>query len=373
MNNQRGDVPRVRYAVVGLGYVAQAAVLPAFAHAQENSELAALISDDPEKLRTLGQKYKVARTCSYVEYDEILRSGAVDAVYIALPNSLHCEYTLRAANAGVHVLCEKPLAVTERECQEMIDAAAARKVKLMTAYRLHFDEANLDAVQFVRSGKLGKPRLFNSVFTMQVKRGDIRLREDMGEGTLYDLGVYCINAARYLFRSEPQDVSACTIRNTGSRFHEVDEMTAAVMRFPEGQLASFIVSFGAAENSWYEVVGTKGNLLLRNAYEYAKKREQYVETNGKTSRRSYPIRDQFAPEILYFSDCILNNKRPETSGEEGLIDVKIIRALYRAAEVGHAVRPNPPEKEDRPSPRLKITRPKVKEPELVHASPPSEE
>src|SRR5207302_10698411 len=137
------DSGRVRYAVVGLGHIAQIAVLPSFRHAIENSELRALISSDPTKLRKLARKYGVSRTCTYEQYDEFLQSGEVDAVYIALPNHLHCEYAVRAAEAGVHVLCEKPMAVTEEECQKMITAAASSDVRLMIAYRLHFEAANL--------------------------------------------------------------------------------------------------------------------------------------------------------------------------------------------------------------------------------------
>ena len=150
------------------------AVLPAFGHA-ENSELTALISDDPEKLEKLGRRYKVKGRYSYDQFDECLRSGVVDAVYIALPNHLHREYTERAARAGVHVLCEKPMAVTEEDCLAMIRAAEENGVKLMVAYRLHFEEANLKAIELVQGGRLGEPRLFDSVFTMQVKPGDIRL------------------------------------------------------------------------------------------------------------------------------------------------------------------------------------------------------
>ena len=181
---------KVRYAVVGLGHIAQVAVLPAFAHA-ENSELTALVSDDPEKLEKLGRKYKVTRRYSYEQFEECLGSGAVDAVYIALPNHLHREYTERAARGGVHVLCEKPLAVTEEDCLSMIRVAEENRVKLMVAYRLHFEEANLKAIDLVQSGKLGDPRLFDSVFTMTVKDGDIRLNpRELGGGTLYDIGVY---------------------------------------------------------------------------------------------------------------------------------------------------------------------------------------
>ena len=189
---------KVRYAVVGLGHIAQVAVLPAFSHA-ENSELAALVSNDREKLAKLGRKYRVRDRFSYSQFDDCLRSGLVDAVYIALPNHLHREYSERAARAGVHVLCEKPMAVTEEDCRSMIGATEENGVKLMVAYRLHFEQANLRAIELVQSGKLGDPRLFDSVFTMQVKQGDIRLNpRELGGGTLYDIGIYCINAVRNL-------------------------------------------------------------------------------------------------------------------------------------------------------------------------------
>lgn len=125
---------RVRYAVIGQGYISQIAVLPAFVHATKNSELVALISDDPVKLKKLAKTYHVTTTGTYDDYDALLASGEVDAVYIALPNHLHCEYTIRAAQAGVHVLCEKPMAVTEQECKQMIQACKKAKVKLMIAH-----------------------------------------------------------------------------------------------------------------------------------------------------------------------------------------------------------------------------------------------
>src|ERR1051326_3923280 len=157
---------RIRYAVVGLGYIAQAEVLPSCAHARENSELTALVSGDPAKLKTLGRKYGVARLFSYERYDDCLKSGEVDAVYIALPNDMHAEYAVRAARAGAHVLCEKPMAVDERECEEMIRAAEEADVRLMIAYRLHFEKGNMEAVRLARSGRLGDLRLMDSMFTM---------------------------------------------------------------------------------------------------------------------------------------------------------------------------------------------------------------
>lgn len=361
---------KVRYAVVGLGYIAQAAVLPAFAHAAENSQLAALVSSDPVKLKELAKKYKVDRTYSYEAYDDCLQSGMVDAVYIALPNNMHRTYAVRAAGARVHVLCEKPMALTKEDCIDMIKAADEHDVKLMIAYRLHFDEANLKAVEIVQSAQLGEPRIFNSFFTMQVEEGNIRLDKKLGGGTLYDIGVYCINAARYLFQDEPIEVFALSANNGEKRFKEVDEMTTGILRFPAERLATFTTSFGAADLSVYQVIGTKGNLLVDRAYSYTEERKHAVTVNGKTERLSFPKRDQFAAELLYFSDCILNGEDPEPSGIEGLNDVQIIQALYRSAESGKPVELDIPDRQRRPTIEQSIKRPPVTKPRLVREKGP---
>jgi glucose-fructose oxidoreductase len=364
---------KVRYAVVGLGHIAQVAVLPAFAHA-ENSELAALVSDDPEKLEKLGRRYKVKTRFSYDRYDECLRSGDIDAVYIALPNHLHCSFTERAARAGVHVLCEKPMAVTEEDCLSMIRVAEENKIKLMVAYRLHFEEANLKAIDLVQGGKLGDPRLFDSVFTMQVKEGDIRLSpRELGGGTLYDIGIYCINAVRNIYGAEPMEVVAFSSNNGDSRFSQCEEMTSAILRFPgRERLASFTCSFGAADVSSYRVVGTNGDLVMEPAYEYAGELVQRVTINEKSRERKFPKRDQFAPELVAFSECILTGSAPEPDGWEGLADVRVIRALYRSADTGQPVTLEPFVKEERPSLEQLITRPGVREPSLVNTEAPSE-
>ncbi|HKB69262.1 MAG TPA: Gfo/Idh/MocA family oxidoreductase [Thermoanaerobaculia bacterium] len=361
---------KVRYAVVGLGYIAQAAVLPAFEHAA-NSELAALVSDDPEKLKKLGRKYSVEHRRSYADYDALLASGEIDAVYIALPNSMHREYAVRAAQAGVHVLCEKPMAVTEGECRDMIRAAAQANVRLMVAYRLHFDAANLAAVNAVESGTIGEPRIFDSVFTMQVRdEGNIRLKRGMGGGTLYDIGIYCINAARYLFRSEPEEVAAFSGSSDDPRFSEVDEMTSAMLRFPGARLAGFSCSFGAADSGAYDLVGTEGRLRLDPAYEYAAQMTLTTAARGKTSRRTFAKRDQFGPELVYFSDCVRGERDPEPDGREGLADVRVIRALYESARTKKPMRLDAFEKDTRPEPDQEIRRKGIREPKFVHAEPP---
>jgi len=369
-NTPSARAGKVRYAVAGLGYIAQIAVLPGFAHAQ-NSELVALISDDPVKLKKLGKQYSVAQTFSYDEYDECLNSGLIDAVYIALPNHLHRAYTVRAARAGVHVLCEKPMAITERDCAAMIHAAQKHGVKLMVAYRLHFEKANMLAVEIAHSGKLGELRIFNSVFTLQVKEGDIRLQKDFGGGTLYDIGIYCINAARYLFRAEPIEVTAFCANNGEARFFEVDEMTSAILRFPDERLANFTCSFGAADVSSYRVVGTKGDLRVSSAYEYAEEIKHCLTAKGKTQERVFPQRDQFGAELYYFSECIQKNQNPEPSGREGLADIRVISALYRSARTGKPVKLSEFQRKRRPGLAQEIRRPAVQKPRLVNAAPPS--
>jgi glucose-fructose oxidoreductase len=365
---KRQKARKVGYAVVGLGHFAQDAILPAFKNAKKNSRLVALVSGDPKKHRVLGKRHDVP-VYGYEQLEECLALPEVDAVYIALPNSLHAEYAVRAARAGAHVLCEKPLALDESQCLDMIRAAEDSDVKLMTAYRLHFESTNLAAMEAVRKGKIGEPRLFSSSFSFQIEAPNIRVEADKGGGVLWDIGVYCVNAARYLFRAEPEEVFAFKARGQDARFAETEEAVSAVLRFPDDRLASFNVSFGTAATGTYQLVGTKGSLRLENAYDYKGKMTLELETKGK-KKRTLPARDQIGPEISYFSDCILHGNEVEPSGWEGLADVRIIRALYQSAETGRAVRLEPFEKRQRPTGEQEQRRPPTHPPEPVNASPP---
>ncbi len=367
---RRNGRAHVRYAVIGQGYISQIAVLPAFAHAGRNSELTALVSDDRRKLRELGRRYDVEMLSDYRNADDLFASGAVDAVYIALPNSMHAEWTIRAAQAGLHVLCEKPMAVSARECRAMIDVCRHHRVKLMIAYRLHFERANLAAAELVRSGKLGTPRFFDSQFSMQVKPGNIRLKDDLGGGPLYDIGIYCINAARSAFAAEPTHVWALETTTNDRRFDEVPEIVSAVMRFPDTRVATFTCSFNAGDRSAYEVVGTKGSVRVDPAYEFAEGLAMEVKIGERTQKREFARRDQFAPELLYFSDCVLEGREPEPSGEEGLADVRVIEALRQSMKTGRIVKTGAKPRSRRPTLDQEIQRPPIRKPRLVHAQQP---
>jgi predicted dehydrogenase len=361
----------VRYAVVGLGNIAQLAVLPAFAHAKENSQLVALVSSDKEKLGALAKKYDVAHTGSYDELESVLQASKAQAIYIALPNTMHRRMTERAAAVGMHVLCEKPMATSVEDCEAMIAATSASHVRLMIAYRLHFEEANLDAIDRIQKGDIGEPRIFTSVFTQQVREGDIRTQRRLGGGALFDMGIYCVNAARYLLRDEPVEVLASEIRDTAPRFQGVDESTTAVLSFGGGRIAQLTASQGAASTSEFRIVGTKGDIRLDPAYEFAGKLRSFVTVDESTREHTYSKRDQFAPELLHFSACILEGKDPEPSGEEGLCDVRVLVAIQTAARTGQRVRLAPFERRSRPDVSLRMKRPPVGKISPIHAPSPS--
>ena len=361
----------VRYAVVGLGHIAQTAVLPAFAHARRSSALCALISDDPAKLRKLGARYRVDHLAPYARYEDALRESRADAVYIALPNTMHREYTERAARMGVHVLCEKPLAANAGDCEAMIRSASEHGIQLMTAYRLHFDPANLQAAKLASSGKLGELRAFSSTFTMQVKPGNSRLDAELGGGPLLDIGIYCINAARMLFGAEPIEVLAANATSEDERFAEVSEMVSAVLRFPGHRLATFTCSFGAADSSAYDLIGRRGRLRLDPAYEHSESLVLHTQIGARRARTAFPRQDQFARELLHFSECVREGRDPQPSGVEGWVDVAIIEAIREAARSGASVELELPAPAQRPAPSQRMQTPPPRHAATVHVESPS--
>jgi len=358
-NTSARSSQRLRFAVIGLGHIAQAAVLPAFRHARRHVELAALVSGTRAKLKTLGKRYGVERLASYAEADKLFDSGAIDAVYVATPNTEHTEWVIRAAEAGLHVLCEKPLATSVEDCERMIDACERNGVQLMTAYRLHFERCNLEVADLVRRKRIGAARFFDSQFSMQVKAGNIRTDRELGGGPEWDIGIYCQNAARYVFQDEPTQVWATTTNSGDARFKEIPETVHVILKFPQERIANFICSFGAADRSRYEVVGTKGSIVVDPAYEYAEGLGYELTIGEKKQKKKFSKSDQFAPELVYFAQCVRQKRAPEPSGKEGLIDVAIIEAIHESISSGQWVELVSPTRKQRPTLRQEIRRPAV--------------
>jgi glucose-fructose oxidoreductase len=241
----------------------------------------------------------------------------------------------------------------------------------MTAYRLHFEPANLNAIELVRSGKLGEPRYFSSTFSYQITDPDnIRLQQERGGGAIFDIGTYCINAARYLFDDEPQEVFAMSANSGDARFKEVDETTSVLLRFPKNRLATFTVSFGAGTSGRYELVGTKGSVVLDPAYEYSSALEQTVTINDKAKEKKYPRTDQFGGEIEAFSQWVLDRRDPEPSAVEGIADLRVIEAILRSIRTGRTIKLTPFKKTERPDGTQEKRKPAVKEPDVVNVDSP---
>jgi len=263
------------------------------------------------------------------------------------------------------------MATTAPECQAMIDVCRHNDVRLMIAYRLHFEEANLRAIDVVRRGQLGDARLFSSWLTQQVRAGDIRARDDVGGGALLDLGVYPVNAARYLFDQEPIEAFAYADVGGDARFPSVDHTVMALLRFPNGRMASFGISQAAAGISSYRLVGTRGDLRVEGAYDYVGERRHFLTIEEQTKKRRFKPADQFAPQLIYFARCIREGIEPEPSGYEGMSDVRVLAALMESAKVGVAVPLEPWERRTGPDPSQLIKRPPVRrKPQTVHAPSP---
>jgi predicted dehydrogenase len=268
-------------------------------------------------------------------------------------------------------LCEKPLAYSVGDARAIVAACEKLKVRLMTAYRLHFEEGNLAAVEVAHSGKIGEARLFMSVHTMQVEPGNIRVDLSLGGGPLEDIGIYCLNAARYIFKAEPEEVTAFAIRGKDRRFKEVPEAVSATLRFPKDRLATFLCGFGETKVSEYQVIGTEGVLKMDPAFTWNGDIEQTVSHKDKSKAKTFKHRDQIAAEIVYFSDCVRQNKEPEPSGWEGLLDVRIIDSLRKSYREHRTIKLRPLAKKQRPHRGQSIKIKPAKKPAPVKAPSPS--
>jgi len=328
---------QIGYAVVGIGDLTQHGVLPAFTRAGENSRLVALVAGDRAQAQAIAQQVRAAAYHTD-EFRQCLQREDVNAVYLALPNSLHCDYAVEAARAGVHVVCEKPMAIMADECRRMIRTAQTNRVKLMIAYRLQFHPAHAKALELVRGGTIGTPKTISADFITRIEDADDpRLQRRLGGGSMYDLGVTCINAARALFGTEPAQVMAMTARTSRRYGGDVDEGTVALIRFPDERLVHLHTSFGEEPTAALRIFGEDGWIQLDNAYLHDLPVTLTLSRRGHRETLSFEPTDQFAAELSYFSNCVLQDRAPEPSGIEGLQDVRLVEAIYRSARDGRPV------------------------------------
>lgn len=309
---------------MGLGRIAVNSVLPAFARTR-GCELAAFVSGDARKRVRLARNFGVNVTVGYEEYPQLLKSGLVDAVYLALPNELHATYVLQALRAGVHVLCEKPLAGTLSEASQLARLARKRGVFLMTAYRLRFEPATLATERLIQRGQLGVPRYFSSTYSIPVPDpSDIRLQPHSG-GAVADVGVYCINAVRHLFNAEPIEVFAMRAPGAGPRLP-----TGVLLRFTEGRMAAFTVSFNTPYTGEYRVVCSRGILEMNPGYTYRDGLRRTITVGSKSTVKVFPVADQFRDELDAFANLVRSPRRAAGWAEEGVADLRVIDAIERS-------------------------------------------
>ena len=366
---ERVDGRKVRYAVVGAGWIAQEDFMPGVAKTG-NSVMTALVTGDARKGRELSEKYEIEHVCGYVGFDALLKSGKIDAIYLATPNTMHRDFTIRALAAGIHVLCEKPMAPTIDDCRAMIETGQKSGTKLMIAYRLHFEEATLEAIETVRSGKLGQPRIFSSIFTQQVESSNHRTEGDKWAGPLPDMGSYPTNGVRNLFGAEPIEAFGRTASaKSDGRFGEIPEMVSAWLRFPDERIAQFTISYGSEAVSEYRVSGTEGDLMMTPGFSWEEGQTMAVTVKGKKDEKTFDKVDHFAGETKYFSDCVLDNKEPEPDGEEGLCDVCVIKAIEKSIASGKVELVEQVGRSKRPTREQVQKLPASEPPELVDAKP----
>jgi predicted dehydrogenase len=343
---------RVRYGVVGAGWISQEAFMPAVPQTG-NSVLSAIVTGNADVAGKLAEFYGIEHVYDYDGYDEMLASDVVDAVYIALPNSLHADYAIRAAKAGKHALVEKPLAISVAECEAMIAAAEASGTLLMTAYRLHHEPGTVEVLEQIRKGAIGDPRLFTSTFSFQSPDSNHRLKGEHWGGPLQDIGVYCLNAARHVFGAEPVEATATKGHGDGDgRFREVEGSIAVTLRFPGERFAQFIVSFEAGDSDMYRVIGTTGDMVVEPAYRFQDTPGIRLRRGTETSVIEVPSIDHFGAQTAYFSDCILSGEQPESDGAEGLADVVILLAIEKAAKTGRPQAIDLPQRTRHPVPDM---------------------
>jgi predicted dehydrogenase len=329
---------KVGYCIIGLGRISMGHFMPAVLTSQ-NSRITGIVSGHRDKALKMAGQYGVPESSiySYENCDEMRNNPQIDAVYVALPNSMHAEYTIRSARAGKHVLCEKPMAASVADSKAMIQACRDANKKLMIAYRCQYEPTNLRAIQLIREGQLGTIEAIESANGFNIKPGEWRLdRKLAGGGPLMDMGIYSLNACRYLTGEEPVELHGySSVADHDGRFNEVEENLSWTMKFPSGIVASCNTTYGAKMEGFYKVHGAKGRIHAEPAFAYEGlhlmgQLDGASSGQGTAIDEPNPNRDpsQFKAEADHFSECVLENKTPKTPGEEGLRDMELLERIY---------------------------------------------
>lgn len=332
---QTREHQKIGYCIVGLGRISMQHFMPG-TKLSKQSRVTALVSGHRDKAEKMAAEYDVSPKSiySYADYDAIADNRDIDAVYIALPNSMHAEYTIRAAKAGKHVLCEKPMATTVADAEAMVAACREANKKLMIGYRCQYEPTNLRAIQLIRDGKLGKVEAIESANGFNIRPGEWRLSRTLGGGgPLMDVGIYSLNACRYLTGEEPSELKGySSVIDRDGRFDEVEEHLSWSMKFPSGVVASCNTTYGVNMPGFYRVHGTKGMLHVEPAFGYQGQHLTAKIQDLPPLDEPNPNRDpsQFPLEADHLAECIRGNKEPKTPGEEGLKDMKYMMAIYRS-------------------------------------------
>ena len=361
---------QVRYAIVGAGWISQAAFMPGVAQTG-NSVMTAIVTGDQQKATALGKRYGIERTYHYDAYRAALDSRGFDAIYLALPNDQHRQFAVPALEAGVHVLLEKPMACSEADCRAIEDAARASGAKLMIAYRLHFEPATMEAIRIEQSGQLGRVWLFSSVFSQPVAASNHRAKLGYWAGPVPDMGTYPINAVRNLFRAEPIEVTARGVRHPHLAYN-FDDTVSVTLRFPGERIGQFTVSYGLNPQNEYRICGDKGQLVLNPGFGFPGGLHHELTVGSSTSTRQFASLDQFAAETRYFSECILHDRDPEPDGEEGRLDVRVLEAVEQSLRTGRPVELAPYHRAKHPLADQVFEIPAQSPPPLVNAHAPQD-
>jgi predicted dehydrogenase len=325
---------KLGWALVGLGSLSANQIAPALLKCK-HSQLAAVVTGTPEKGVKWREKYGLAadKVYSYEDFDKIAGDPSVDVVYIVLPNSMHHEFTIRAAKAGKHVFCEKPMANTAAECREMIAACEEAKRLLGIAYRCQFELHHIEAIRLAREQVFGPLKHIDAGFGFAI--GDPkqwRLRKDLaGGGALMDVGVYAIQACRYLSGEEPVEVVALETKTDPVKFAEVDETIAWSMKFPSGMTANCVTTYAFNGRDDFAAFGTKGRFGMKPCYGYS---NQTGWTSDPKIPLAFPQTNHFVSQMDAFSLAILEEKPFEPSGTDGLQDLLVIEAIYKSVASG---------------------------------------